>query len=194
LCDLGVARRFEVDESTLISETHGTYHFFSPEMTTGEKYSGFKQDIWALGLTFYILATGGLVPFMSDTQNPQELFNLIGAHQTGSLHFPPEQHVSENLKDLLNKIMDANPDTRLTIEQIRVSADSDGRSRGTLTECAAGGTITHPRLFLVCISSLRQNHPFMVEPSSPLFHDLQSLSISSPILVPSTAASPKPPK
>ena len=153
IADLGVARRFELGESDMISETHGTYHFFAPEMCTGDKYSGYKQDIWALGLTAYILATGGLVPFMTDSPNPQELFNLISAHQTGSLSFPAELGVSEELQDLLNKIMDADPNTRLSIQQIR-------------------------------------EHPFMQQPDSPLFHDVQELRIASPILVP-TMASPK---
>ena len=120
LCDFGVSRRFDLNESEFISETHGTYHFFAPEMTTGEKYSAFKQDIWAFGLTFYILATGGIVPFMSAMNNPQQLFESIGSHQTGSLHFPPELNITAPLKELLNGIMDANPETRFTIQQIRV--------------------------------------------------------------------------
>lgn len=144
LCDFGVARRFDVNESEWITETHGTYHFFAPEMTTGEKYSGFKQDIWALGVTFYILATGGRVPFMSEENNPSELFSMIGSHVTGSLVFASEDDekanvsVSTSLQDLINRIMDANPETRLTIQQIRVR--KGGRHAYIRARHMGGGT------------------------------------------------------
>ena len=48
LADLGVARQFAKEESEFISETHGTYHFFSPEMCSGDRYSAFVSDIWSL--------------------------------------------------------------------------------------------------------------------------------------------------
>lgn len=187
LADFGVARRFAAEESTDISETHGTYHFFSPEMTTGDRYSAFKQDIWALGLSFYILATGGIVPFMSEetTGNPQELFNRIGSHRTGSLHFPSEIGVSQPLQDLLNRIMDADPNTRLTIDQIRVSERYMRATRVHVGGAIVKGHTTDIHsVVIVCASSFvvlaRQNHPFMSEATSPLVHDLQTLSIASP--------------
>jgi serine/threonine protein kinase len=118
--DLGVARQFGAEEAALISETQGTFHFFSPEMCGGERYCPFKSDLWSLGVTLFILATGGVVPFMSADDNPQELFTAIADHRQGHLPYPPDVRVSEPLRELIDLILDPNPNTRLSIQQIRV--------------------------------------------------------------------------
>ena len=123
IADLGVARQFGPGESTLISETQGTYHFFSPEMCSGDmdRYDPFRADIWAVGVCAYILASGGRVPFMSASNNPQELFTMIAEHKKGSLDWNVDGKacVSDSCRDLIDSIMDPNPDTRLTFDQIR---------------------------------------------------------------------------
>lgn len=124
IADLGVARQFAADEVALISETQGTFHFFSPEMCGGDRYCPFKSDIWSLGVTLFILATGGVVPFMSADDNPQELFTMIAEHARGRLPYPHDVHVSEPLRELIDQIMDPDPNTRLSIQQIRVSRRS----------------------------------------------------------------------
>lgn len=116
-----MARQFAEGESTRISETHGTYHFFSPEMCSGDMdtYDPFGADIWALGVCGYILASGGRVPFLSASNNPQELFTMIAEHKKGSLDWSGADGVSDACKDLIESIMDPNPDTRLSFDQIR---------------------------------------------------------------------------
>jgi [calcium/calmodulin-dependent protein kinase] kinase len=158
LADLGVARQFGSQESEFISETHGTYHFFSPEMCSGEaRYSAFISDIWSLGVTLFILATGGRVPFLSAQDNPQELFNQISAHRRGGAEYPSDCTASASLRDLVDSIMEPDPRKRLSIAQIR--AHQWMTQAGT----AQGG-----------------------EPPSPLVHDMQNLALTSPILVPAT--------
>ena len=74
LADFGVAR--ELADGELVTETQGTFHFYAPEMCSGEKYDAWGQDVWAVGVTLFILCTGR-VPWMSKDNSPAELFELI---------------------------------------------------------------------------------------------------------------------
>ena len=74
LADFGVAR--ELADGETLTETQGTFHFYAPEMCSGEKYDAWGQDVWAVGVTLFILCTGR-VPWMSKDNNPAELFELI---------------------------------------------------------------------------------------------------------------------
>ena len=74
LADFGVAR--ELADGEMLTETQGTFHFYAPEMCNGEKYDAWGQDVWAVGVTLFILCTGR-VPWMSKDNNPAELFELI---------------------------------------------------------------------------------------------------------------------
>ena len=81
LADFGVAREFREGESSLISETQGTYHFYAPEMCSGDKFDAWGADVWAIGVTLFIFATGRL-PWMSRDNAPAELFDNIGHAQS----------------------------------------------------------------------------------------------------------------
>jgi serine/threonine protein kinase len=147
LADLGVARRFEAGESSQVAETHGTYHFFAPEMTTGRRYDAYMADVWALSLTFFIYATGGVVPFMpppgTSSDSPEagaaQLFARIGAHTKGSLPFGQRGTAATDaqLRQLLDDMLDPNPHTRLTLEQIRVRLRRTHRTHTHTMQCVA---------------------------------------------------------
>ena len=86
LADLGVARELaDVPGGALLTETQGTFHFYAPEMCSGEKYEAWGQDVWAVGVTLFILCTGR-VPWMSKENNPAELFELIANAPYDSTH------------------------------------------------------------------------------------------------------------
>ena len=76
LADFGVAREFRDGDSSMISETQGTYHFYAPEMCSGDKFDAWGADVWAIGVTLFIFATCRL-PWMSKDNNPAELFDKI---------------------------------------------------------------------------------------------------------------------
>jgi len=223
LADFGVARQFGPSESEFISETQGTYHFFSPEMCGGaaaveeddnadsddmpppsgggggggggpgdDKYSAFVSDLFSLGSTLFILATGGVLPFTSSSassgngsdsddesgggggvnDNPQELFTAIASHKRGGCPWPRECPASAQLRDMVEWIMEPNPRLRPTIDQIRkhpwmlAGAAPPAEGNGASAAAAAVAAPTAP--------------------TSPLANDLQQLSITSPILVPDT--------
>ncbi|OHS99754.1 CAMK family protein kinase [Tritrichomonas foetus] len=61
LADFGLARMFVNDDG--IKQRAGTLLYMSPELLLGrsnssKKIDPFKADVWALGVTFYVLATG----------------------------------------------------------------------------------------------------------------------------------------
>ena len=88
----------------------GSPNYVSPEVLDSDGYDGRKSDIWTLGVILYVLATGRL-PF--DAKNTADLFDLI---QRASFSFPTD--VSPSFKDLVSRILVANPRERLSLSQI----------------------------------------------------------------------------
>lgn len=78
-------------------------------------YSGKAADIWALGATLYSLVFGN-VPFIAS--NVPSVYEKI-KHE--SLQFPRLPKISEELKDLLENMLNKNPGKRITLPQVKVS-------------------------------------------------------------------------
>ncbi|KAJ3170221.1 hypothetical protein HDU88_008848 [Geranomyces variabilis] len=119
-----------------LAKTAGTPAFFAPEMcgTPDEDFSsslaslpapgggggsddppiGKGIDIWALGVTLYCLVFGA-VPFIAETE--YELFSVISRKP---LEFPPDVAIDPALQDLLTRLLDKDPATRITLEEIKV--------------------------------------------------------------------------
>ncbi|KAI8576938.1 hypothetical protein K450DRAFT_111645 [Umbelopsis ramanniana AG] len=71
-------------------------------------------DVWALGVTLYCLIFGRC-PFVAETEF--ELFNIVPNEE---LQFPHDD-VDPDLQDLLLRLLDKNPETRITLEQVKVT-------------------------------------------------------------------------
>ncbi|KAI9282504.1 kinase-like domain-containing protein [Umbelopsis sp. AD052] len=72
-------------------------------------------DVWALGVTLYCLVFGRC-PFVAETEF--ELFNIVPNEE---LQFPHDD-VDPDLQDLLLRLLDKNPETRITLEQVKYHA------------------------------------------------------------------------
>ena len=89
--------------------------FFSPEMfankEAGIKVRGSRTDLWALGITLYYMMCGKFP--CSDAKDPLHLKDLI-------LNRPINFNLikQEKVKDLLQKMLDKDPETRATLEEI----------------------------------------------------------------------------
>ncbi|KAJ1680282.1 hypothetical protein EV182_000300 [Spiromyces aspiralis] len=70
-------------------------------------------DIWAMGVTLYCLVCG-CVPFKADTE--YELFKIIPRQE---LTFPPNLKLPSPLVDLIQRLLDKDYRTRITIEEIK---------------------------------------------------------------------------
>eukprot|EP00795_Rhopilema_esculentum_P004703 gene4702-20996_t len=113
ISDFGVAEQLDVfaaDDTCHTSQ--GSPAFQPPEIANGaDKFSGFKIDIWASGVTLFNIITGKY-PF--EGENIYRLFENIGK---GELVIPSE--VDETLGGLLKGMLDKDYETRFNIQDIR---------------------------------------------------------------------------
>ncbi|XP_072909939.1 calcium/calmodulin-dependent protein kinase kinase 1 isoform X1 [Hemitrygon akajei] len=115
IADFGVSNQFEGSDA-LLSSTAGTPAFMAPEMLSESRKSfhGKAVDVWAIGVTLYCLIFGKC-PFMDDY-----ILALHSKIRNRPVEFPERPEISEDLKDLLLQMLDKNPDTRITIPQMKV--------------------------------------------------------------------------
>lgn len=120
IADFGVSCFVSVGDDE-ISDTQGTLLFEAPESFSGKPYSGFRSDVWALGVTLFCFLHQ-TVPFEGDTL-PQ--LNLC--IQETSPQVPEDTH--PDLKHLLSRILCKEASERITISELKkhpwVVADLD---------------------------------------------------------------------
>lgn len=109
LADFGFSN--EVVENEMMKTQCGSPCYTAPEIIAGRTYEGTCADIWSLGIILYIMLTGS-IPW--DTTNEAQLFYQI---QTAKFHIPDK--VSENAKNLINRMLVSTPSMRLTATQIK---------------------------------------------------------------------------
>lgn len=121
--DFGCAKAFpkpvggvwEDNAPMMLDDTSGTYTFQAPECLTGLPYDGRKADVWACGITLYTWIFGA-VPFYSDALEP--LFDAIRAQEIDLSGMDTATGViSPALRDLLQRLLDKNPSTRITLDE-----------------------------------------------------------------------------
>ncbi|XP_066352377.1 CBL-interacting protein kinase 6-like [Miscanthus floridulus] len=88
----------------------GTPGYVAPEVFRNKGYDGAKADIWSCGVILYVLLAGSL-PFPED--NIAAMFRKMSR---GDYRCPP--WLSTEARRLIPKLLDPNPDTRITIAQI----------------------------------------------------------------------------
>lgn len=95
----------------LLQTTCGTPNYVAPEVLNGLGYDGAAADVWSCGVILYVLMAGHL-PF-KETDIPTLYNKINSADFTCPIWFSP------SAKSLIDKILDPNPKTRITIEGIR---------------------------------------------------------------------------
>ncbi|KAE9609099.1 putative protein kinase CAMK-CAMKL-CHK1 family [Lupinus albus] len=96
---------------SILRTTCGTPNYVAPEVLSHKGYNGAVADVWSCGVILYVLMAGYL-PF--DELELTALYSKINtAEYACPVWFPV------GAKSLINKILDPNPETRITIEQIR---------------------------------------------------------------------------
>ncbi len=88
----------------------GTPLYMAPEIGDNTPYCS-KCDVWSTGVVFYQLLTGE-PPW--NGKNQRELREKI---KNNGLSFPPECKISDDLKDLIGKMLEINQDKRFTFQQ-----------------------------------------------------------------------------
>jgi 5'-AMP-activated protein kinase catalytic alpha subunit len=109
IIDFGLSNFF--NGKNLLITPCGSPCYASPEMVSGNKYNGFKIDIWSTGIILYAMVCGYL-PF--EDEDNDILFKKI---LECKLDFPDD--LSKNSIDLMNKILVTKPEKRITIDEIK---------------------------------------------------------------------------
>lgn len=115
LCDFGVAHVYRNEES--IKEVIGTPAYCAPEVIAGSDYQGFASDVWSLGVMSYIALTGK-IPFKAESV--EEIKQKILAAQVS---FPANSTLSEEIKNLVLRMLTTNPADRISVSEIYAVAE-----------------------------------------------------------------------
>ncbi|OWM70734.1 hypothetical protein CDL15_Pgr014407 [Punica granatum] len=90
---------------SLLKTTCGTPNYVAPEVLSHKGYNGAVADVWSCGVILYVLMAGYL-PFDELDLTTLYKFSCPSWFPVGA-------------KSLIHRILDTNPETRITIEQIR---------------------------------------------------------------------------
>lgn len=115
IADFGVSNQFEGNDA-LLSSTAGTPAFMAPETLSDARksFSGKALDVWAMGVTLYCFVFGKC-PFIDEY-----ILALHNKIRTKLVDFPEIPKISEELRTLILRMLDKNPDTRITLPEIKM--------------------------------------------------------------------------
>ncbi|XP_053225838.1 calcium/calmodulin-dependent protein kinase kinase 2 isoform X6 [Podarcis raffonei] len=115
IADFGVSNEFKGTDA-LLTNTVGTPAFMAPETLseTRKIFSGKALDVWAMGITLYCFVFGQC-PFMDE-----RILSLHSKIKSQMLEFPDQPDISDELKDLITQMLDKNPESRITVPEIKV--------------------------------------------------------------------------
>ena len=92
-----------------ITTTCGTTHTVAPEVLRHQPYDPFAADVWSCGVVLYFLLNNGRYPF--DGANTTK-------HILHDDRRPCTSSVPVEARELIDRMLDNNPDTRITIRDV----------------------------------------------------------------------------
>ena len=108
ICDFGVGKLTQKGQKLM--DQCGTPVYMAPEIIKGDGYEGFPVDVWSSGVALYIMLSGN-IPF-----NRDKTHDLQSAIM--NLPYKKIDDISDNANDLLQNILEKNPNKRLTPDEI----------------------------------------------------------------------------
>lgn len=88
----------------------GSPHYAAPEIIAAREYKGSQADVWSVGIILYAMLNGFL-PFDGD-----DLSSTLRLVRRGRYYLSP--NLSPEATDLLQRILQLDPDQRITIDQM----------------------------------------------------------------------------
>ena len=127
ICDFGIGKILK-NSDELINDKCGTPMYMAPEIILSNKkkgYKGFPADIWASGITLFIMLTGTLPYNISNKSKEKFSLKNIEKKENNDLqlqiinfNLKKIKKISEEANNLLSGILNKNPDKRLTCDEI----------------------------------------------------------------------------
>jgi len=117
ITDFGIAEEFDKYSPDKLNVTTfaGTHQFLSPEVAEGlPSIDGEKVDIWAAAVTLYNMVSGKYPFEFSQDDDLIDLYDRISKAE-----FQMPEGIDDDLKDLFSKILEKDPEKRLSIRQIK---------------------------------------------------------------------------
>ncbi|KAM3212588.1 hypothetical protein ACQJBY_065567 [Aegilops geniculata] len=100
-----------LSQNGFLHTTCGTPNYVAPEVLSDGGYDGSAADVWSCGVILYVLMAGYL-PF--EENDLPTLYDKITA-----AHFSCPDWFSQGAKSLIQRILDPNPKTRMTIKEMK---------------------------------------------------------------------------
>lgn len=91
----------------------GSPVYTSPEVVMHKQYNGTMADVWSLGAVLYVMVTGGM-PWRLEKNAVKNMDQLLAA----KFKLPDSLGLSEEVKDLIRKMLTADAKDRATLEQV----------------------------------------------------------------------------
>ncbi|KAK7390233.1 hypothetical protein VNO78_25532 [Psophocarpus tetragonolobus] len=109
--DFGLgALRSQVGHDGMLHTVCGTPAYVAPEILSRKGYDGASADVWSCGVVLFAL-NAGYLPF--NDYNVTVLYRKIYRAQ---FRFP--RWMSIELKNLITRLLDRNPETRITLDEV----------------------------------------------------------------------------
>lgn len=115
IVDFGVSEMFEKPEDMRTAKSAGSPAFLPPELCVAKHgdVSGTAADVWSMGVSLFCLRYGH-IPF-----NRPGVLEIYEAIKTETPTMPEDEN--DNFRDLITRLMEKDPEKRITMPEIRVS-------------------------------------------------------------------------
>jgi len=115
LSDFGLSAflpKAEPGSKPQVASCAGSPLYMAPEVFALQPHDE-KIDVWSLGVCLYYMTVGSF-PFVADSYN-----NLEECVLFEDVRFQPSMRLSAPLEDLITRMLDKNPNTRISLQSIR---------------------------------------------------------------------------
>ncbi|KAG2196864.1 hypothetical protein INT47_011384 [Mucor saturninus] len=120
ITDFGVSDVFRCAWERTGHKSHGlvgSEPYIAPEaFERDHEYWGSNADIWSAGIVLYSMYRGGHAWIRADKSMDREFRNYLRHHPSRT--FPNFKKLPATVSDLLYKMLDPNPETRITAEEV----------------------------------------------------------------------------
>ncbi|CAK0785101.1 hypothetical protein CVIRNUC_008307 [Coccomyxa viridis] len=118
ICDFG----YSIDDQSSLPKTKvGTPGYTAPEVLTSARYDAKLADIWSAGVMLYTMLCCSY-PFEKQEDDPKDLrtqTKIMQRIMRAEYEWPASRQISRECKDLVSKVLVADPRRRMAIQDIQ---------------------------------------------------------------------------